>query len=173
MPGTLGTKVLREKSKDLRIAGFVAEALAQRHGLAGLRDGIRLLHALQEQFWDTAHPEPEDGNFELREGIYEWLDGNRHLPLIVRSVPVTAGIGDLRYSFFRYQELRDIENLYLEDPDRVEALRAEGKIRAHNCPAINRLNVDGWESPSLSIAIFRQEILSFPQVFCQPTWYLT
>ena len=33
----------------------------------------------------------------------------------------------------------------------------------HNCPAINRLNVDGWESPSLSIAIFRQEILSFPR----------
>ena len=45
--------------------------------------------------------------------------------------------------------------------------------RDHNCPAINRLNVDGWESPSLSIAIFRQEILSFPQVFCQPTRYLT
>ena len=98
---SLGTKILQEKSKDLRIAGFVAEALAQRHGLAGLRDGIRLLHALQENFWDTAHPEPEDGNFDLREGIYEWLDGSGHLPLIVRSVPVTAGIGDQRYSFLR------------------------------------------------------------------------
>ncbi len=46
-------------------------------------------------------------------------------------------------------------------------------LQNHNCPAINRLNVDGWESPSLSIAIFRQEFLSFPQVFCQPTRYLT
>ena len=44
---------------------------------------------------------------------------------------------------------------------------------SHDCPDINHLNVDGWESPSLSIAIFRQEILSFPQVFCQPTRYLT
>jgi hypothetical protein len=57
----------------------------------------------------------------------------------------------------------------------MDALRSGGSfaILSHNCPAINRLNVDGWESPSLSIAIFRQEILSFPQVFCQPTWYLT
>ncbi len=52
-------------------------------------------------------------------------------------------------------------------------LRGEIQEAQHNCPAINRLNVDGWESPSLSIAIFRQEILSFPQVFCQPTRYLT
>lgn len=41
---------------------------------------------------------------------------------------------------------------------------ADFRKQVHNCPAINRLNVDGWESPSLSIAIFRQEILSFPRL---------
>src|SRR5271165_3002623 len=35
----------------------------------------------------------------------------------------------------------------------MDALRSGGSfaILSHNCPAINRLNVDGWESPSLSI----------------------
>src|SRR4051812_33001702 len=52
----LGTDLLRRKSKDLQVAAWVAEALLKLHGFAGLRDGLRLLHAIQQKFWDTCFP---------------------------------------------------------------------------------------------------------------------
>src|SRR6185312_4657600 len=67
----LGTKLLRGQTKDLQIAAWVAEALAHRHGLVGVRDGLKLVAALQEAFWEDIHP--ARGDFELREGVYEFL----------------------------------------------------------------------------------------------------
>jgi type VI secretion system ImpA family protein len=123
---SLGLTVLRERSKDLRIAAFVAEALARRHGLAGLRDGIRLLQALQERFWETAHPRPEGGDLGWREGLYQWLDSGPRLPAIVRSVPVTDAEGQLPYLFLRYQVMREVEDLRSGRPGRIEAAGAQG-----------------------------------------------
>ncbi len=91
----LGLEILDSKSKDLQVAVWVTEALAEQHGLAGLRDGLKLLTAIQETFWTTAHPGAEDGRVdtELREGLYEFLDNDRRLPLIVRNAPVTQVSG--------------------------------------------------------------------------------
>ncbi|WP_169978674.1 type VI secretion system protein TssA [Tautonia rosea] len=129
---SLGTDLLRERTKDLRIAAFVADALARRFGLPGLRDGLILIRQMQERFWETMHPEPEDGDLELREGVIEWLDGDRSLPLILRSVPLTHALGDLCYSFFRYKESRDVEQAIAKNPDRADEFKAEGKIRAED-----------------------------------------
>src|SRR5262245_14894670 len=53
----LSTEALASKSKDLQIAVWLLEALVKRHGFAGLRDGLCLLWALQERFWDGLYPE--------------------------------------------------------------------------------------------------------------------
>ncbi|WP_161602302.1 type VI secretion system protein TssA [Tautonia marina] len=128
----MGTELLRERTKDLRIAAFIVDALARRHGLPGMRDGLLLIQQLQEQFWETMHPEPEDGDLELREGVIEWLDGDRSLPLIIRSVPLTHAFGDLCYSYFRYKESRDVEQAIAKNPERADELIAEGKIRSED-----------------------------------------
>ncbi|MEW4568336.1 type VI secretion system protein TssA [Tautonia sp. JC769] len=129
---SLGTDLLRERTKDLRIAAFVADALARRHGLPGMQDGLLLIRRLHEHFWESMHPEPEDGDLELREGVIEWLDGERSLPLMIRSVPLTQALGDLCYSFFRYKESRDVEQAIAKTPDRADELKAEGKIRSED-----------------------------------------
>ena len=66
------------KSKDLQIAAWVAEALTRRAGAAGLRDGLRLLHQIQERFWETYHPQIEDDEVESRYGPFLFL--NKTLP---------------------------------------------------------------------------------------------
>ncbi|MHC4474369.1 MAG: type VI secretion system protein TssA [Planctomycetota bacterium] len=53
---------LLARSKDLRIALYLALAMLKLEGLAGLRDGLYLLHELLERYWDHVWPQldPED-----------------------------------------------------------------------------------------------------------------
>lgn len=50
------TAALVEKSKDLELATSLTDAWARLEGFAGLRDGIRLVAALCDRFWDRIHP---------------------------------------------------------------------------------------------------------------------
>src|SRR4029078_2498069 len=58
----VATDALTKRTKDLELAGWLTEALLHRDGIAGLRDGLALVHQLLEQFWDGVYPEiDEDG----------------------------------------------------------------------------------------------------------------
>jgi type VI secretion system protein ImpA len=122
----LGGDLLRTRTKDLQIAAWVTEALARVHGFAGLRDGLRLLLAIQDRFWDSFHPEIDDGDLESRFGPYVFLD--TVLPLVIRGTPLTAGYAETPYSYLRWEESRATDNAGLKNPDLMDALIAEGKI---------------------------------------------
>lgn len=47
---------LLQRSKDLRVAMYLAIALLKTDGLGGLTDGLSLIHGLLERFWDHLHP---------------------------------------------------------------------------------------------------------------------
>lgn len=47
---------LLARSKDLRAAALLTRSLTHSDGLPGLRDGLRLINSLLEQFWETVHP---------------------------------------------------------------------------------------------------------------------
>lgn len=51
-----------ERSKDLRAAVHLVQALVQGHGLSGLAQGLELVRALLADFWETLHPQldPDD-----------------------------------------------------------------------------------------------------------------
>src|SRR4051812_37004757 len=98
----LGIECLRSRTKDLQIAAWVAEALARLHGFGGLRDGFRLLAGIQDRFWETYYPVVDDGDLESRSGPFLFLNGA--LPLVIRQVPLTAGLDSQRYSFLHWQE---------------------------------------------------------------------
>lgn len=48
---------LLAKTKDLRAAVILSRALLALHGLAGLGEGMQLVHGLLTEFWDTAYPQ--------------------------------------------------------------------------------------------------------------------
>jgi type VI secretion system protein ImpA len=52
------------RTKDLRVAVRLAEAAANRQGIAGFSEGLRLVQGLIDRHWAALHPEldPEDGN---------------------------------------------------------------------------------------------------------------
>ena len=62
-------RLLREQSKDLRVAAWLTWALYQRHALAGLHAGLGLLVELCEQAWEGLFP----GKPRTRAGAIGWL----------------------------------------------------------------------------------------------------
>ncbi len=59
--------LLATSSKDLWVVAWLIEALVREHGIAGLRDGMRLCRELCDEYWDSIWPRPND-----EEGGYEW-----------------------------------------------------------------------------------------------------
>lgn len=67
------TELLQTRSKDLRLAAWMAEACTHSNGFQGLADGYRLMAGLCDKFWDDLHPVAEDGDQELRVGNLSWM----------------------------------------------------------------------------------------------------
>lgn len=47
------------RTKDLRLAILLIRALTRTDNLAGLRDGLALLHGLLDRYWTSVHPVPD------------------------------------------------------------------------------------------------------------------
>jgi type VI secretion system protein ImpA len=70
-------RLLKTTSKDLNVACRLVEALAKVHGIAGVRDGFRLLNKLCAEAWARLHPFPEIADLEEAESRlrdFRWLD---------------------------------------------------------------------------------------------------
>jgi type VI secretion system protein ImpA len=122
----LGTDALRSHTKDLQIAAWLTEALAWRHGYDGLRDGLRLLSGIQERFWETYHPQIDEGDLGSREGPFVFL--NTTLPQLIRQVPLTEAMSHPRYSYLQWQESREVQNVGLKDQKAMKGLADAGKV---------------------------------------------
>lgn len=131
----LAEDALIKKSKDLRVAGWLSEALIYQEGAPGFISGLQLLHGLIDKFWEGLYPEIEDGDLETRAAPLEWFGsyfdpskGSSPL-LAVRRMPLSVG----KYDFFAYQESRkipyesEISGNETKTKARTTAL-AEGKI---------------------------------------------
>src|SRR5689334_593078 len=70
----LAVPAITSQSKDLQIAAWLSESLVKIHGFPGLRDSIKLLTGLQENFWDTLHPEIDEGDMEGRANAISWFE---------------------------------------------------------------------------------------------------
>ncbi|MBT0960205.1 type VI secretion system protein TssA [Denitromonas iodatirespirans] len=65
--------LLAERTKDLRVAVWLTEAMASTRGLDGLADGYDLLARLCDTWWDSVHPLPDDDDPSQRIGSVDWL----------------------------------------------------------------------------------------------------
>ena len=80
------TALLQTRSKDLQLAVWLGEAGAQTGGMRGLAEGLGLVAALCERYWEGLHPQADEDGFERRIGNLSWLAG-RIAPL-VKSMPL-------------------------------------------------------------------------------------
>jgi type VI secretion system protein ImpA len=84
-------QLIEQRSKDLQLAVWLAEASAKTAGLRGLADSLLLIAALCERYWDHLYPMPDEGGFEQRIGNLHWIASRA--PQMILEIPITEGAG--------------------------------------------------------------------------------
>lgn len=84
-------KLIKTRSKDLRLAVWLAEASAKTGGFRGLGDSLLVVAALCERYWDDLYPLPDEGGFEQRIGNLCWIA--TRAPQLARAIALTEGTG--------------------------------------------------------------------------------
>jgi type VI secretion system protein ImpA len=82
-------QLIEQRSKDLQLAVWLAEASARTGGLRALGDSLLLLGGLCERFWDHLHPLPDEDGVERRIGNLCWIAART--PQLIRELPITEG----------------------------------------------------------------------------------
>jgi len=99
----LTTDLLTNKTKDLQLAAWLTEALLKQRGFGGLKDGLALCCGLVDKFWETLHPEMEDGDAESRGAPLGFVGVKLDIPL--KLVPV---VEKAKYGMLDHQQSKDV-----------------------------------------------------------------
>jgi len=106
---SLAADLLRTRSKDLRLAVVLTEALVRTQALPGLVASLVMLREMVAEFWDRGLLPGRDGEggFERRAAALSWF--NEKLPEVLFSLPITSRANSgLDYSYSGYVEARRI-----------------------------------------------------------------
>jgi type VI secretion system protein ImpA len=126
----LTPQVIAEQSKDLELVALLAEALARKHGFAGLRDGFRLARELAERFWDQLYPSPDEEGVRTRIAPLVRLNGEEGEGLLVApiyQIPITVGGSAGAFSVADYRLAQELDGI--SDPDkRARRLEQPGAV---------------------------------------------
>lgn len=134
----LAVPALISQTKDLQIAAYLTEALVKEYQFAGLRDSMKLMSGLQENFWDSMFPEIEDGDMEGRANAIAFLDSQA--ADAIKEAKITQGQG---YSLIDWEDSKkfafpdNVDTLDTADQQRYAALRAQAEKE-------NRVTEDLW-----------------------------
>jgi len=155
-------RLLRTRTKDLRLAAWLTEALGIEQGFAGLADGYRLLAGLCERHWDALHPLPEDGDMDVRNGNIAWL--------VARTVELLHGApiadnGTQRHGWRDWQAAVALDHAVKRDPSGAHELR-QGRLTHEQFDQV-RLATPGrfFATAHAQLQSCRDAVLRFEQVF--------
>jgi type VI secretion system protein ImpA len=95
---------LAKRTKDLRLAGWYIESLLRKEGFSVLVPSLEMFLKMEEDFWDTVHPEPDedDKSLDLRVGAVEAAASL--IALSLKSTPLTRD----KIDWYGYQDARAI-----------------------------------------------------------------
>ncbi|MGH8815555.1 type VI secretion system protein TssA [Achromobacter pestifer] len=128
------TEVLRDRSKDVRVAAWLAEAWAKTRGFAGLRDGFLLVDGLCRRYWDGLHPVPEEGDVQQRVGNLAWLLSRSQQ--LIRELPLTQSEGG-RFGAALWDSAAQLANAVKRTPQHAADL-TRGKVTMDQFDAARR-----------------------------------
>jgi len=130
------TELLTTRSKDLRLAVWLTEALSHTQGFAGLAQGYALTAGLIERFWEGIHPLPDDGDDQdQRIGVLDWLLAQSER--LVREVPVTHSPRG-RYNAVDLSVAQALTQAMERNPGEADQLRSQAPLTQDDFDAARR-----------------------------------
>ncbi len=137
-------------SKDLRLAGWLTEALARTDGFDGLRNGLRATHQLLETYWDGVHPQGErDGEEVLmarRAATLNWLSAARGMLPSVRAIGL-VGNAERREQWLPWESLLEA--------DRVDSAASGNRERFDELIAAGACTRERWKAAIAATPVAR------------------
>jgi len=113
-------EALATKAKDIELAAWLTEALLRKHQFAGLRDGLKLMRLLIQDYWDRGlHPDPKDHALSDCLRMLAAFNGEGgHDGILIRpiqQVPLTQGTQGFRpFGCRDYLEAQRVDSM--QDP---------------------------------------------------------
>jgi type VI secretion system protein ImpA len=92
----LAGETLATKTKDLQLAAWLGEAYIRKEGAAIIAPVLKLVLDLQKEFWETIHPEIDEGDVGLRAMPLQWAC-NRYAALIYELPIAKNGFSYITY----------------------------------------------------------------------------
>ena len=137
---SLAVPALEKDTKDLQISAWLSEALVNEHGFVGLRDSLRLVSGFQEVFWETLHPEVDEGDMEGRANAIAWME--LQTSYAIRKAKITGYTG---YSFIDFEDSKKFDI-----PDNIDSLDSTEQARYNELRAQaekeNRVTANKWRA---------------------------
>ncbi|MBD9676519.1 type VI secretion system protein TssA [Pseudomonas sp. PDM18] len=137
----LAEEVLKQRSKDLTIAGYLGEAWIVTHGPAGLAAALRLLADLCIAFPEQLHPQATDGDQEWRAAPLAWVS-RRYNELLLTRVPLCSGWPQTTLHGWQELQRRQVQ-VSDNKVDKVAAENARQEQKRLN-ESIRSGAVNGW-----------------------------
>jgi type VI secretion system protein ImpA len=153
---SLAVPALERDTKDLQIAAWLTEALVKEHGILGLRDSLKLMSGLQEVFWETLHPEIDEGDMEGRANAVAWME--EQLSYAIRQSPITS------YSRYSYNDFEDSKRFDI--PDNIETLDSADQQK------YNELRAQAEKENRVTANKWRAEMAQTRRAFCEEVSFL-
>lgn len=124
----LAAEALSTRTKDLQLAAWLAEAWTHLYGLAGAREGLRLMAELCARFWEGLHPELEGADCEARVSPVVWVNEklSQKIKLLAVSSPEAGEVP--AYSYADWESAAHLENLSKKDPKALQNAEARGQV---------------------------------------------
>ena len=156
----LAIPALTTQTKDMQIVAWLSESLTRVNGFSGLRDSLKLMRGVQENFWETCFPEIDEGDQEGRANAVAWLD--KECALSAQTIPLTDGDG---LSFIAWEESKrfdvpeNIETLEFNEQEKFNQLRVQAEQE-------NRITGERWRKAKGQTRRAFYEQLSFTLEEC-------
>lgn len=153
----LATSALASQSKDLQICAYLSEALVHLYGFVGLRDGLKTMRGLHENFWDTLFPELDGTNMVARGNALSWLDKTLEIPL--KSLNLTKSGGGVEYNYLDWSD-----STRFDFPENMDGLAADASER------LTKLQAQAEEEGRTTGAEWRKAKGQTPRAFYEETY---
>jgi len=163
----LALDALTQKTKDLQIAVWLAEALLMVENFEGFNAGLKIINGLLTAYWENLYPAIEDDDLEFRAAPLEFM--NEKFISMIKGTPVTDPKAGDMISYQQWQESQtvgydsdvldkygDVDN---SKKQRRDELIAEGKMTADQVDGIvARSSVSFYEALAGQLLTSKEEM---------------
>ncbi len=172
---SLCSQALINQTKDLQIAGWLAEAWVTMDGISGLQRGLELITHLTATFWDSVYPTVQVEDLEYRSQFYDWLDKSLSARLVkLIFVPNDLGEGVTLADWLTAQRFDSVIKRAPNADRLIKKAEERGQVNFKQCyTLLSRVTIEVGDNYLERLGMAREALHKLKEVLDQKFPYNT